>query len=170
MPASRSSLWATASADVPRPLDGYGYLVTRREQMTTLGVAWESSLFPGRAPEGHVLLRAMLGGERTPAAVAAGDTDCVAVARRELTTVLGIAAEPVHVSIVRWPQAIAQYTVGHDLRRERSRHARGRASGAASVRHVVRRCVVQSRRQVRPHYGARPRHHLVEARRCRRGA
>lgn len=110
------------AADVPHPLDGYGYLVTRREQMTTLGVVWESSLFPGRAPQGHVLLRAMIGGARTPTAVERSDDECLDTARRELTRVLGVTADPVHASVFRWPQAIAQYTVGHDQRLQRIRH------------------------------------------------
>lgn len=108
--------------DVPHPLDGYGYLVTKRERMATLGVVWESSIFPGRAPAGHVLLRAMLGGARTPAAADGSDDECLATARRELTRVLGVTADPVHVSVCRWPQAIAQYTVGHDQRLDRVRH------------------------------------------------
>jgi hypothetical protein len=57
---------AYRASDVPRPLDGYGYLVTRQENLPTLGVVWESSLFPGRSPEGMVLLRAFLGGARRP--------------------------------------------------------------------------------------------------------
>ncbi len=57
---------AYRAADVPRPLDGYGYLTTRPEGLATLGVAWESSLFPRRSPEGIVLLRVMLGGSRRP--------------------------------------------------------------------------------------------------------
>ena len=51
---------------IARPLDGYGYLVTRNEDLSTLGVLWESSIFPHRAPRGMVLLRVMLGGMRRP--------------------------------------------------------------------------------------------------------
>src|SRR5205823_1524611 len=57
---------AFRAGDLPRPLDGYGYLVTKAEGLDTLGVVWESSLFAGRAPEGFVLMRAMLGGARRP--------------------------------------------------------------------------------------------------------
>ena len=105
--------------DMPRPLDGYGYLVTRREKLATLGVVWESSLFAGRAPEGHVLVRAMMGGARTPDLVERSDDECMAIARAELGQVLGVRAEPAHASVFRWPQAIAQYTVGHESRLER---------------------------------------------------
>lgn len=106
-----------AMSDVKRPLNGYGYLVTRPEQLATLGVVWESSLFPGRAPEGACLFRVMLGGSRRPGIVDAPDAHKVDVACHELAGVMGISAEPRHVSVFTWPGAIAQYTVGHEQRR-----------------------------------------------------
>jgi oxygen-dependent protoporphyrinogen oxidase len=104
-------------ADLQLRLDGYGYLATRGEALATLGVVWESSLFPGRAPADHVLLRAMLGGSRRPDAVNLSDDDISALAQSELTPVVGATAPPVYVSVHRWPAAIAQYTVGHVQRR-----------------------------------------------------
>jgi oxygen-dependent protoporphyrinogen oxidase len=101
------------AADVPRPLDGYGYLVARSENLVTLGVVWESSLFPGRAPEGHALLRVMLGGSRRPEVVGWTSERQARVARDELAGVMGITADPVMQQVTVWPQAIAQYTVGH---------------------------------------------------------
>lgn len=133
--------------DLAHPLDGYGYLVTRREQLITLGVVWESSLFPGRAPEGHVLLRAMLGGARTPAVVDQSDDECLATARYELARVLGVSAAPVQAKVFRWPRAIAQYTVGHHLRLERVRrlaaahpglHLCGTSYDGVSFNHAVK--------------------------------
>lgn len=105
------------AADVPRPLDGYGYLVARSEGLTTLGVLWESSIFPARAPADTVLLRVMLGGSRQPEVVEWTDEATARVARSELASVLGIRADPVHQSVTTWPHAIAQYTVGHLERR-----------------------------------------------------
>jgi oxygen-dependent protoporphyrinogen oxidase len=107
---------AYRTTEIPRPLDGYGYLTTRPEGLATLGVAWESSLFPGRSPEGMVLLRVMLGGSRRPDLVEASASEAVAVARAELKTVLGISAAPAHVAVNAWPNAIAQYTLGHQQR------------------------------------------------------
>ncbi|MCC7032420.1 MAG: protoporphyrinogen oxidase [Acidobacteria bacterium] len=103
--------------DIPHALDGYGYLVTRPEEMATLGVVWESSLFPGRAPAGRALLRVMLGGSRRPDIVETPDVGKVDVARQELSRVLGIRKPPRHVSVFTWPAAIAQYTIGHQERR-----------------------------------------------------
>src|SRR3970282_830674 len=44
-------------ADVPHPLDGFGFLVAPGEQLRMLGCVFDSVLWPGRAPEGRVLLR-----------------------------------------------------------------------------------------------------------------
>jgi len=104
---------AYSLADIPRPLDGYGYLVTKPEGLATLGVVWESSLFPARAPEGMALLRVVLGGARRPG-LADMSTEAVgSIARDELRHVMRVTADPVHVWSFRWPGAIAQYTVGH---------------------------------------------------------
>lgn len=104
-------------ADLPRPLDGYGYLVARSEGLATLGVVWESSLFPGRAPEGYALLRVVLGGSRRPEVVGWPAGRQARVARDELAGVMGVTADPVMQQVTAWPQAIAQYTVGHLERR-----------------------------------------------------
>lgn len=103
--------------DVPRALDGYGYLATRGEGLATLGVVWESSLFPGRAPDGQALLRVMIGGARRPDVIDRPAAEVEALARRELQQVLGITAAPSRAWTFAWPSAIAQYTVGHLERR-----------------------------------------------------
>jgi oxygen-dependent protoporphyrinogen oxidase len=102
--------------DVGRPLNGYGYLVTRNEGLATLGVLCESSIFPHRAPAGAVLLRVMLGGARRPDVSELNDASLTELATRELTKVLGISAAPRRQWVCRWPSAIAQYTVGHQDR------------------------------------------------------
>jgi oxygen-dependent protoporphyrinogen oxidase len=117
--------------DIPRALDGYGYLVTRAEALATLGVLWESSIFPNRAPDGRVLLRAFLGGARRPELAVAGEVALVDMARQDLRRVLGVVRPPVHVSVFRWPQAIAQYTLGHVGRIGRIRECLRRHPGLA---------------------------------------
>lgn len=110
-------------AAIARPLDGYGYLVTRQDDLATLGVLWESSIFPGRAPAGHVLLRVMLGGARRPHVRELDDDSVAALAMTEAAAVLGISGPPLRQWVFRWPSAIAQYTVGHDQRTSAIRRA-----------------------------------------------
>ena len=114
---------------IARPLDGYGYLVTRQEGHSTLGVLWESSIFPGRAPADHVLLRIMLGGARHPQVRELDDKSVAGLAMSEASAVLGISGDPVRQWVFRWPSAIAQYTVGHDGRTAAIRRALGAHRG-----------------------------------------
>ena len=104
---------AYPASALPRPLDGYGYLVTRAERLSTVGVLWESSIFPGRAPHDAVLLRVLLGGALQPGVMDLDDLALVAVARAELGQVMGVSAIPMRHWVCRWPAAIAQYTTGH---------------------------------------------------------
>ena len=104
------------AASWPRPLDGYGYLVAQSEKLATMGVLWESSIFPGRAPVGAALLRVFLGGARRPEVAQFDEAALITLARSELFKVMGIVDRPICDHVVRWPSAIAQYTVGHEER------------------------------------------------------
>jgi oxygen-dependent protoporphyrinogen oxidase len=99
--------------DVTHPLDGYGMLVPRREGLRTSACSFVSSKFPGRAPEGHVLLRAFLGGARDPDLLQLADAELAALARREMRDVLGLRGDPVLERVYRWPRATPQMVVGH---------------------------------------------------------
>lgn len=99
---------------LPRPLDGFGYLVPGREQRKVLGCVWCSSLFPGRATRGRVLMRAIVGGARHPELVDSPDEALTDTITAELSVLMGgPMPPPAFQRIVRWPQAIPQYTLGH---------------------------------------------------------
>ncbi len=105
---------------------GLGFLVPSSEATPLLGVLFESSLFPGRAPEGHVLLRAMVGGER-----AALPDDRAAVAElawREASRVLSVAGSPRLLRAFLHQPGIPQYRPGHTARLARiDRHLENHA-------------------------------------------
>ena len=102
-----------AAARLPRPLDGFGFLVPRSEGLRTLGVLWDSSVYPGRAPGGHVLMRAMIGGATDPGILALDDEAIVAAVRADLQVTMGIHVVPDVVRVFRHALGIPQYTVGH---------------------------------------------------------
>ena len=52
--------------DVAHPLDGFGMLIPGIEPFRILGTLFSSSLFPNRAPAGHVTLTSYVGGRRHP--------------------------------------------------------------------------------------------------------
>jgi oxygen-dependent protoporphyrinogen oxidase len=94
-------------------------LVPRGEGLRTSACSFVSSKFPGRAPEGHVLLRAFLGGARDPDVLQLPDAELAALARREMRDVLGLRGAPVLERVYRWPRATPQMTVGHQERMSR---------------------------------------------------
>ena len=100
-------------ADVPHPLDAFGIVVPRSEGKALLAVTFSSVKYPGRAPEGHVLVRGFLGGMLNAAVLAEDDGSLVRRARNELAQALGITAEPVLTRLHRWPASMPQYRVGH---------------------------------------------------------
>lgn len=101
---------------IKRSLDGFGYLIPKKEGRSTLGTLWDSSMFENRAPEGKVLLRSMMGGACFPEYVTLSDDEVVARVRQDLVLTMGIDAVPEFVRVFRHPQAIPQYTVGHGTR------------------------------------------------------
>lgn len=96
--------------DVAHPLDGFGMLVPAKENRRILGALFSSTLFPGRAPESHVLVTVFVGG-RQPEYAALPDAELDAVVLAELRELLGVRADPVFRQCNRWPQAIPKYTV-----------------------------------------------------------
>jgi oxygen-dependent protoporphyrinogen oxidase len=100
-------------ADVAHPLDGPGLLVPESEGLHTAACSFFSTKFPGRAPEGHVLLRGFLGGVRRPGMLGRTDEDLVARVHDEMAPVLGLRRWPVLARVYRWPGATPQIEVGH---------------------------------------------------------
>ena len=99
--------------DVAHPLDGFGLLMPEVEQRRILGTLFSSTLFPGRAPAGHVALTTFVGGVRSPALAQLDDAGLRNLVREELGDLLGVRGEPVYWHVQRWPHAIPQYTLGY---------------------------------------------------------
>ena len=100
-------------ADVPHPLDGFGFVVPRTEGRALLAGTFSSVKYPGRAPEGHALMRCFVGGALNERVLELDDAALVARAREELRLALGITAAPLLTRLARWPKAMPQYHVGH---------------------------------------------------------
>ena len=99
--------------DIPRPLDGYGYIVPRAEGRPILACTWTSTKFPHRAPEGYALIRAFIGRAGQEEALDASEEELLALVREELRLTLGVTAPPKLCRVFRWPKAMPQYTLGH---------------------------------------------------------
>ncbi|MEZ4648661.1 MAG: protoporphyrinogen oxidase [Candidatus Eisenbacteria bacterium] len=117
------------AAEIGGDPDGFGFLVPRGQGPRILGCLWDSSLFPGRAPKGKVLLRAMIGGAHDPCAVDLSDDGLLREVRRDLEVAMGLRAEPIRTWVFRHRLGIAQYDVGHSARLGRIHEALGAFPG-----------------------------------------
>jgi len=97
---------------IPVP-DVFGFLVPRGQGLRILGALYDSSIFPGRAPEGSRLVRVLLGGRRDSGLIDLSDEELLAVALLDLEHAWGHVPAPAGHHIVRWPKGIPQYEVGH---------------------------------------------------------
>ncbi|MHB8080392.1 MAG: protoporphyrinogen oxidase, partial [Candidatus Krumholzibacteriia bacterium] len=101
------------AAAFARPVDGFGFLIPRREKVRTLGVLWTSSFFPFQAPPGKVLLRVMIGGARDPGVSSLTDDEVRGIALADLARTMAPRGEPELVRLFRYREGIPQYAVGH---------------------------------------------------------
>lgn len=99
---------------VDHPLRGAGFVVPRTEGSSLLACTWVTSKWPGRAPAGHVQLRAFLGGGRDPRRLERSDDELIDAAREALEDILHISGDPVFPPrLYRWTRQSPQYEVGH---------------------------------------------------------
>jgi len=103
-------------AQLRRPVDGFGFLAPRSAGLRMLGALWASATFPDNAPEGQVLIRAMLGGARDLGVLELDDEELVRLTAGELERAQGAMGPPSFVRVFRHPLAIPQYLVGHQER------------------------------------------------------
>ncbi|NJO04793.1 MAG: protoporphyrinogen oxidase [Chloroflexaceae bacterium] len=102
--------------DVGNPLDGFGMLCPSREGRNVLGILWPSSLFAGRAPEGHVLMTTFVGGARAADLALLANAALIDLVVGEQQALLDVVADPVFTRVARWERAIPQYVAGHAAR------------------------------------------------------
>ena len=101
--------------EVGHPLDGFGFLVPAVEQdFRLLGALFSSSLFPNRAPEGHILLTGFLGGARYAKSIKLTDAAAIDVASADIQVLLETRGAPSFRRVIQIPKAIPQYHLGYD--------------------------------------------------------
>ncbi len=100
---------------IKHPLDGFGCLIPRRENIPLLGTIWASSLFPERAPAGKVLLSNFLGGAHHLEVLGWKASQVQGQVVRDLQKVFHIqgSLEPVFSEVTYYERAIPQYNLGH---------------------------------------------------------
>ena len=99
-------------ADIAHPLDAFGLVIPHVEGRRILAVSFLSRKFPGRAPDGHIVLRTFVGGAMQPELLDRSDEELIALVRGELEEILGVTGEPTLAVVARYERAMPQYHVG----------------------------------------------------------
>ncbi len=107
---------AYRNQDFPRMPDSFGFVVPAIESRKIMACTFSSLKYPGRAPEGHLLLRAFVGGSLQPELFNDNDATLERNVRAEIASLLSVNAEPLFTRIRRYPNSMPQYHVGHQAR------------------------------------------------------
>jgi len=95
--------------------DGFGFLIPEAENRKILGSLWTSVIFPDRAPADKYLLTNFIGGSRQPELANKNDDELEKIVQSELKELMGIKGDPDFVKIIRWQEAIPQYSQNHAI-------------------------------------------------------
>jgi protoporphyrinogen/coproporphyrinogen III oxidase len=115
--------------DVAHPCNGFGMLIPKVEGFKILGTIFSSSLFPNRAPAGHLTLTSYVGGERFPELASLSSDKLFALTCDDLRVLLGVKGEPTFRHSVFYSRAIPQYNVGYGRFRDLMAEIEGKAPG-----------------------------------------
>lgn len=115
--------------DVGHSCQGFGMLIPKIEGFKILGTIFSSSLFPNRAPAGHLTLTSYIGGERYPELASLPHDKLVALACEDLRGLLDVKAKPTFEHSTFYPRAIPQYNVGYGAYRDLMTNIETKAPG-----------------------------------------
>jgi len=101
------------TSDLREPVDAFGFVVPHAEGRRLIAASFSNIKYPGRAPEGELVVRAFVGGALQPDLARLDDDAMSRAVREELGDLLGIASEPLLMRIRRHPESMPQYRVGH---------------------------------------------------------
>ncbi len=111
--SSATVFFAFPRAAVEHDLDGSGFIVPRTLGRPLLAGTWVSSKWAHRAPAGHVLMRAFLGGAGREDVLALDDVRLADLALEELRRLMSIPGTPLFRRVFRFHEASPQPHVGH---------------------------------------------------------
>lgn len=94
-------------AGFSHPLNGFGFLVPKRERRRLVACTWVGTKFSYRVPDHLAVLRCFIGGGEE------SDEALLGMVRDELRDIMGVKETPLFTRLARWPRSMAQYTVGH---------------------------------------------------------
>ncbi|CAG35006.1 protoporphyrinogen oxidase [Desulfotalea psychrophila] len=92
---------------------GFGFLTPEVEKRFSLGCLFSSNMFPGRAPEGHVVIETLVGGKRHPERLNLDDETIIERALADIRAILDLPNPPVYTRVLRSKSGIPQLEEGY---------------------------------------------------------
>jgi oxygen-dependent protoporphyrinogen oxidase len=157
IPASSSATISVAfnEGDAGFDLNAFGVLCPLVESRALMAATYSSTKWPGRAPQGKVLLRGFVGGPHNQQILKRSDEELVKIVLAEFHEIVGLNpfAKPLFSRVFRWHLGMPQYTLGHldrvALIENRSAQIPGLALAGGSYRGVgVPNCIESGERAV----------------------
>lgn len=108
---------AVDRSELRERVDGFGLIVPSVEKRPVLAISYSSNKYSGRAPGDQLLLRLFFGGAMHATVLDQSDAELIAVAQQQLREILKWTGKGCRwQGVVRWPQAMPQYHLGHIAR------------------------------------------------------
>ena len=104
------ALGFTDKAQVPF---GFGYLAPERENRFAMGALFSTHMFPGRAPQGSVLMEALVGGRRHPERLELSDEELISRIYDDLRQLIPLPEPPCFSRVLRGDGSIPQLEMGY---------------------------------------------------------
>jgi len=98
---------------IGQPLDGFGFLIPKKENKSYLGAIWSSVIFKKRAEDDKAAFTIFIGGARSPELFDLGKDVIIRKVLDEFHSIMKIKEEPVFVRERMWEKAIPQYNIGY---------------------------------------------------------
>ncbi|MBU4556593.1 MAG: protoporphyrinogen oxidase [Actinobacteria bacterium] len=134
-------------------MDAFGVLCPQKEKRALMAATFSSTKWPGRAPEGKVLMRGFVGGPQNQAIMENSDEELIGIVLKEMRSILGVKGVPLFARVYRWHLGMPQYTMGHlgrvETIEQRSAGIKGLALAGGSYRGVgIPNCIESGERAV----------------------
>lgn len=113
IPEARIATIALGFTDKAHVPFGFGYLAPEQEKRFALGTLFSSHMFPGRAPRGHILMEALVGGRRHPDRLELDDETMISRVYEDLSQLLVLPERPCFTHVMRPRAGIPQLEEGY---------------------------------------------------------
>ncbi|MFA6499960.1 MAG: protoporphyrinogen oxidase [Desulfurivibrionaceae bacterium] len=113
IPTARIATVALGFTDKAQVPFGFGYLAPEREKRFAMGALFSTHMFPGRAPQGTVLMEGLIGGRRHPERLELSDEELISRIYDDLRQLIPLPEPPCFSRVLRGDNGIPQLEMGY---------------------------------------------------------